>query len=239
MEPATKKVKVTGEEQATLRPEQVKATSNIFGDLASDESSASEEDVALDEEEEEEIEEQEEEEDAAEDEDGEDETDAEDDATSAKKRKKNDPEAFATAMQKILGAGLTVSNRKNPILARSVESKKLDEAAAEERLELKARKQIAHERKAALDKNHKEAPNAAETEAEAARVIEKERQLRKVAQRGVVRLFNAIRVAQNAGATDLAAIGVVARKQQEQQQQLSKQSFLSLIKGSNKTSAAP
>ncbi|ORY74806.1 hypothetical protein BCR37DRAFT_395659 [Protomyces lactucae-debilis] len=180
MQPASKKQRVMqAADQSQLRPDQVKATSNIFGELKEDESeSESEED-----------EEEEDEQDNHDDEEEEDEDEDDDhEGEPSKKRKKNDPEAFATAMQKILGAGLTQQNRKNPILARSIESKKLDLAAADAKLDIKARKQIAQERKAALDKNHKEQPNAAESEQAAARVIEKERALRKVAQRGVVRL---------------------------------------------------
>lgn len=165
-----------------------------------------------------------------------------------KRKKKNDPSDFANAMQKILSSGLTTTNRKNPILARSLESKKLDELADDERLELKVRKQMTAEKKAKLDKNHNSVV-VGEGDA-AAEIIERERNMRKVAQRGVVRLFNAIRSAQLAaqdpeevGGERDARTGLKVRqgagvkKREVKAQEMSKTSFLDLIKAGGRGSS--
>lgn len=216
MEPATKKVRI--EEPTTgktdLKPSQVTTTSNIFGTIDEDDS---EEDAALDESMD----------DASED----DELDIDEVSSSEEeaiepttKRKKNDPEDFANAMSKILASGLSTAKRTNPILARSIESKRLDEATLDEKITEKAKRQLNAEKKLKLEKNHNGTVIGA-TDEEQARVIERERQLRKVAQRGVVRLFNAMRASQTSALTSNST------KQRETAQETSKSSFLDMIKG--------
>ncbi|CCG82039.1 Predicted protein [Taphrina deformans PYCC 5710] len=253
---ATKQVRVgqSQEDRSKLKPSQVTQTSNIFGpslsnddevESDSDDHGNSEQEVdgdsadsASEGEEMDEDEDDDEFDVEAASEDDEDETVQ---VAGTKKRKKNDPTDFALAMQKILSSGLTSSNRKNPILARSLESKKLDDAAEDERLESKVRKQMTAEKRAKLDKNHN-ARVIGETDDEMARSIEKERGMRKVAQRGVVRLFNAIRAAQLAAQdgeggderderTGLRVRqGAGVKKREVKAQELSKSSFLDLIK---------
>lgn len=264
MAPATKKVKIQepmSEDRSKLKPSQVTQTSNIFGASVTstteadtgadlDDEDGSDEEIEVDSdasgegEEEDEFDVEDVSDDGEDAEEGDSETEQ---APGTKKRKKNDPADFALAMAKILGSGLTSNNRKNPILARSLESRKLDEAADDERLESKVRRQMTVEKKAKLDKNHN-AKVLGETDEEAARSIEKERAMRKVAQRGVVRLFNAIRAAQ-LSAQDGEATGerdprtglrvrqgAGVKKREIQAQETSKSSFLDLIKaGGRKT----
>ncbi|KAG2202812.1 hypothetical protein INT46_009972 [Mucor plumbeus] len=87
-------------------------------------------------------------------------------------------------MTKILASTLTGSDKRQPILARS---KGLERKLEDEKLDYKARKIMSAEKKALKEKG---------------RVIpdftsfEYEKRLRKVATRGVVKLFNAIRTQQ-------------------------------------------
>lgn len=263
MTPAIKKVRIEDpqEDRSKLKPSQVTSTSNIFGpsiDNDDDDDGSNNDENAVEDAEEESVESDSEaeiddefdveavsEDDNDEDEDGDDDDGSQVDRT--KKRKKNDPADFALAMQKILSSGLTLSDRKNPILARSLESKKLDEAAEDERLETKVRKQMTAEKRLKLDKNHN-ARVIGETDDEMARSIEKERAMRKVAQRGVVRLFNAIRAAQLAaqdgevgGERDertglRVRQGAGVKKREVKAQELSKSSFLDLIKSGGRKS---
>lgn len=256
MEPATKKVRILApsDTKAQLKPSQVTQLSNIFGNLPVAPSSGSEDNHSEEEEGDQAASDDESDENerdeydinsqASSDRGSDDEDDDEDAAgtidgrsdsaqTSTKKRKKNDPDDFAKAMSKILSSGLTSTNRKNPILARSIESKKLDEAAQDEKVTEKAKKQILAEKKAVLDKNHN-AKVVGETDEEQARIIERERQLRKVAQRGVVRLFNAIRASQISASAGSIRPGAGVKKREAVAAQNSKSSFLDLIKGSSK-----
>lgn len=115
---------------------------------------------------------------------------------SKKRAKKHDPAAFSTSLTKILGSHLTTSKRSDPILVRSRNTNA--KAATENALEAKAKRLIALEKKRELEKGRVRdlIPKDAEG---AKRAVEKERRLRKVAQRGVVKLFNAVRAAQVKG----------------------------------------
>ncbi|KAL1934402.1 hypothetical protein VTP01DRAFT_6584 [Rhizomucor pusillus] len=108
----------------------------------------------------------------------------EDEVENEKRPKKNSSEAFATAINKILASNLKGNDKKQPILARS---KGTERRIADEKLEYKARKVLAAEKKANRERG---------------RIIpdfttyEYEKRLRKVATRGVVKLFNAVRAQQ-------------------------------------------
>ena len=214
--------------QTQLKPSQVKTTSNIFGDLASDDEE--EEDAGLDEDasDEQELEDVEVDEDASDDEpqaedgDAESESEADDPAAEARRREKQESEsaAFSLALDKILNRDLPSTARKDPVLARSVASRQVKAEKLDAKLERKVRQQMTAEKKAKLDKGHDDLArfrigaggragsgvtlrdddgddsDADTTVADRARVLDRERQMRKVAQRGCVRLFNAIRAAQ-------------------------------------------
>lgn len=171
------------------------------------------------------------------------------------KSKRNDPSAFATSLSKILSTKLSATRRADPVLARSAEASSASRAVVDAGLEAKARRQIREHRRIAQDKGRvrdvligkvatgKPQPEsksgtkksvAEETDTvTSAQVQETERRLRKVAQRGVVRLFNAVRAAQVAA----AAAQVINRKdgvlgmnkRDAKVQELSKKGFLDLI----------
>ncbi|KXH55611.1 hypothetical protein CSAL01_10238 [Colletotrichum salicis] len=151
------------------------------------------------------------------------------------KSKRNDPSAFSTSMSKILSTKLSNAKRADPVLARSAEAHLSAQAAVDQALESKARKQMRAQKKEALEKgrvrNVLVAPETEETST--GEMIETERRLRKVAQRGVVKLFNAVRAAQvKAAEAEKKArkdgvVGVVRRE--EKINEMSKKGFLDLI----------
>jgi hypothetical protein len=97
-------------------------------------------------------------------------------------------------MSAILDSKVKAHDRKNPILIRSKKSAKELESA---KLEAKARRALNSEKRALLDKDRK--INLIPEE-NATQALEHEKKLRKIAQRGVVQLFNAIQAAQSTGA---------------------------------------
>ncbi|CAO3683328.1 unnamed protein product [Umbelopsis ramanniana] len=104
--------------------------------------------------------------------------------------KKGSSDSFAVAMTKILGSNLKGSDKKQPILARS---KGAERKIEDEKLEYKARKLLAAEKRALASKD-RIIPDYT--------TMDYEKKLRKVATRGVVKLFNAIRTQQKV--TDVA-----------------------------------
>jgi hypothetical protein len=171
-------------------------------------------------------------------------SDAEPNPNLIKKKKRNDSEAFATSMSKILGAKLSTSKRSDPVLSRSVNAIQASKEITDLALEKKAKNKLREEKKAALDTGRvkdvlgastafdagsgKGGPSAQET-------MEEEKRLRKTAQRGVVKLFNAFRVAQIKGeqaAKDARTKGVVGQgRREEKVTEMSKKGFLELIAG--------
>ena len=180
----------------------------------------------------------------------------------SKKRKRNDPSAFATSMTKILSSKLSTSKRSDPVLARSKTAALASQELSNSRLETKARHNLREEKKAEFDKGRVRDVLGLELASAAPRAItvpravdptgqegmsvgeiaEQERRLRKTAQRGVVKLFNAVRAAQvkaeEAGreARKKGVVGVGRRE--EKVSEMSKQGFLDLITG-GRASAKP
>ncbi|CAK7244539.1 MAG: pre-60S ribosomal particles component [Sporothrix thermara] len=135
------------------------------------------------------------------------------------KSKRNDPATFATSLSKILGTKLSSSRRADPVLARSAEAHEASRRVVDAQLEEKARRQMRLEKRVALEKGRVKDvlvatnkamveggdgggdndgdSNVAET---TTTILATERRLRKVAQRGVVQLFNAVRAAQTKAA---------------------------------------
>ncbi|KAI9260472.1 Rrp15p-domain-containing protein [Phascolomyces articulosus] len=149
--------------------------------------------------------------------------DQDNDDESKNTKKKNSSEAFSEAMTKILASSLTGSDRKQPIMARS---KGTERKIEDEKLEYKARKLLTAEKKAQKERG---------------RVIpdytsfDYEKRLRKVATRGVVKLFNAIRTQQKA--TEVAVTKVsekhkasAAIDKARNVSTMSKSNFLDLLK---------
>ncbi|KAF6823503.1 DUF1665 domain protein [Colletotrichum plurivorum] len=165
----------------------------------------------------------------------EEESGSEDGGLRKSKSKRNDPAAFSTSISKILSTKLSNSKRADPVLARSAEAHESAKAAVDTALEAKARKQMRAQKKEAQEKGRVRDVLVAE-EAEGVSTgekIETERRLRKVAQRGVVKLFNAVRAAQvKAAEAEKKArkdgvVGVVRRE--EKINEMSKKGFLDLI----------
>lgn len=184
-----------------------------------------------------------------------------------KRTKRRDPDAFANSMAAILSSKLTTVNRKDPVLARSKDAATTAHELSELRLETKAKRKMRDEKRALNEKgrvrnvllgDRKRTPGLSESEAEegmlseatesakpkgqsAADIAEQERRLKKTAQRGVVKLFNAVRAAQvkaeEAGrdAKTTSIIGV--KRREEKVGEMGRQAFLDLV-GTGKVAAA-
>ncbi|KAL1957013.1 hypothetical protein VTO42DRAFT_6390 [Malbranchea cinnamomea] len=152
--------------------------------------------------------------------------------------KRNDPTAFSTSISKILSTKLPTSARADPLLSRSKEAVKVTSELANEKLEARARAKLRAEKKEELERGRVKDVLGVER-GEAGPVAEQEKKLRKIAQRGVVKLFNAVRAAQVRGEE-------VAREERQKRtivgmgereklvNEVSKQSFLELINGKGK-----
>lgn len=170
---------------------------------------------------------------------------------SSKKRKRNDPNAFATSMTKILGSKLSTSKRADPVLARSKTALAASHELSNARLEAKAKHKLREEKKAQLDKGRirdvlgldravagavADAGGVVDNGSSVGEIAEQERGLRKTAQRGVVKLFNAVRAAQvkaEEAAREARKQGVVGvGRREEKATEMSKKGFLELIGGS-------
>jgi len=154
-------------------------------------------------------------------------------------KKRNDPTAFATSITKILDTKLTTTKRVDPVLSRSKSASEANKTLADNKLEARARAQIRAERKAALDRGRVKDVLALETEGvETGGVLEEEKRLKKTAQRGVVKLFNAVRAAQVKGEQamrDAKMEGVVGMERRDERvSEMSKQGFLDLISAGGK-----
>ncbi|PBP23384.1 ribosomal RNA-processing protein 15 [Diplocarpon rosae] len=162
-----------------------------------------------------------------------------------RKRKRNDPEAFATSMSKILGSKLSTSKRSDPVLSRSVDAIQASREITDLALEKAARHKLRVEKREAMDKGRVKDVLGASTAFDAANCVadgptvqetqELEKRLRKTAQRGVVKLFNAVRAAQvkgEAAAREARTKGLVGyRRREEKVTEMSKKGFLDLIAG--------
>lgn len=180
--------------------------------------------------------------------------DGQDSSTKAKRTsrsKRNDPEAFSTSISKILGTKISGKNRADPVLARSADARERVRQVLDEDLDRKARRKMREQKQRAMEKgrvrdvlvatngtfsnvNPVTGKVVSDTDGETtAEVLATERRLRKVAQRGVVQLFNAFRTAQ----VKAAEAERVARKQgvigmdrkKDKVTEMSKKGFLDLI----------
>ncbi|ERT00939.1 uncharacterized protein SPSK_07670 [Sporothrix schenckii 1099-18] len=164
------------------------------------------------------------------------------------KSKRNDPATFATSLSKILGTKLSSTRRADPVLARSADARESSRRVVDAGLEEKARRQMRLEKRAALERGRvKDVLIAtARPQAEGAdsdkvdtvgetttTILATERRLRKVAQRGVVQLFNAVRAAQvqAAQARKQAKVeGIIGMDKREAKvTDMSRKGFLDLI----------
>ncbi|KAL8787375.1 MAG: hypothetical protein Q9213_002258 [Squamulea squamosa] len=166
--------------------------------------------------------------------------------------KRNDPTAFSTAITSILSSKLPTTKRADPVLARSstalAANKEIREAQVEKlaRQSLRAEKTALKEKGRVKDvllgtvdtgkagKDGEEGGGVGDAlEGEVGRMMEQERRLKKTAQRGVVKLFNAVRMAQVRGEEarkEAVGKGIVgAKRREEKVGEMSKKGFLELV----------
>ena len=101
--------------------------------------------------------------------------------------KRNDPSAFSTSISKILSTKLPTSARADPVLSRSKGASQTTTDFADEKLDRQARAKLRAEKKEELDRGRIRDVMGIER-GQAGAVAEKEKRLRKVGQRGVVKL---------------------------------------------------
>ena len=171
----------------------------------------------------------EEEEQEDEDEDSAEESD--DESFPLKKKKKNTDDGrgtFANAFNAIIGSKLKAHDRNDPILVRNKSTLKKLES---DKLDAKAKRVMLSEKREMQDKLRVTnlLPAAHDTE-NAREMIEKEKRLKKVAQKGVVKLFNAVLATQVRTNQDLDQENVGSSKKQELLNELTKLKFLDLVK---------
>jgi fusion and transport protein UGO1 len=164
---------------------------------------------------------------------------SDDEIVQGKLKKRNDPAIFATSISKILNAKLSTSKRVDPVLSRSKEAAEAVKEIGEARLEAKARQKIRADKKTKLETGRvRDVLGLNSTEISTETILEQEKKYKKIAQRGVVRMFNAIRAAQVMGeqaARDANKQGVIGIDQREQKvNEMSKKGFLELIAGGGK-----
>ena len=173
------------------------------------------------------------------------------DASGKPKSKRNDPNTFATSLQKILGTKLSTTRRADPVLARSADARDASRRVVDAALEEKARRQMRIERRTALEKGRvkdvliasnrptiggatgaADGTDGAPAETTAS-ILATEKKLRKVAQRGVVQLFNAVRAAQvkaTKAKKQTRTDGVIGMDKREAKvTEMSRKGFLELI----------
>lgn len=163
-----------------------------------------------------------------------------DELATSRTPKRNDPNVFATSMAKILDSKLSNSKRADPVLARSQTALAASKEITESKLEAKAKQKIRAEKKELLERGRvrdvlglsDKSPSTAEA------VAQDEKRLKKIAQRGVIKLFNAVRAAQVKGeeaAREVRKEGVVGMKHREGRvNEMSKKGFLELIASGGK-----
>ncbi|KAM3555410.1 hypothetical protein ARSEF4850_006002 [Beauveria asiatica] len=175
--------------------------------------------------------------------------DDEDEDGSRRPKKRNDPAAFATSLSKILSTKLSSSKRADPVLARSAAAHETSRAVLDSALEAKAKRALREQKRKAQEKGRVRdvllAPVAAaaaaapgpgreeKPEVTTGEILAAEAKLRKVAQRGVVKMFNAVRAAQVKSteaerATRQAGVIGMARRE-EKVNEMSKKGFLELL----------
>ena len=151
-----------------------------------------------------------------------------------KQRKRNDPSAFANSMSKILSSKLSTSKRADPVLSRSAAASAVSRELTDARLEAKAKRKLHAAEKQALERGRvRDVLGLEDTDVSTAQIQEQEKRLKKTAQRGVVRLFNAVRISQVQGQRareEARKQGVVGMAQREERvSDMSKKGFLDLI----------
>lgn len=182
---------------------------------------------------------------------GSDESDSADEETTAKdasipnakfsrKPKRTNPTAFATSLNAILNTKLTTTQRSDPILSRSKNAHDAAHQEKENKLEAQAKRKIKAEKRVSLEKGRvKDNMGLQMADVSTAAVVEEERRLKRTAQRGVVKLFNAVKAAQVQGmaaerhGTERGVAGIDKRRGKVNE--MSKKGFLDVLVEGEKT----
>lgn len=157
------------------------------------------------------------------------ESESDDDSFPLRKSKKegdDGKESFANAFNAIIGSKLKAYDRKDPILARNKSTHKKLES---EKLEAKARRAIRSEKREEQDK-HRVKHLLPKDPSKIREALEAERAMKKVAQKGVVMLFNAILATQLATSEEIDVSKGTLSKDPEMVTELTKLTFLDLVK---------
>ena len=157
--------------------------------------------------------------------------------------KADDPGAFASSMSAILGSKLTKAQRENPILVRSAHAKEADEALLDLKLEKEARREMRREKKE-LEKHgmgmQPDGEGARDTMGDAFRTLDvdnvgsvsahqqREKELRKMAEKGVIKMFNAFTHAREKTAEVQGLAGSRAKKE-EKATEMTKEGWLEFV----------
>ena len=150
-----------------------------------------------------------------------------DDSFPMKKQKKateDGAEPFAKAFSAIIGSKLKAYDRKDPILARNKTTQKKLES---DKLEAKARHLLRVEKREERNR-HRVKQLLPQDPAMMREAFESERRMKKMAQRGVVKLFNAILATQVSISSEVSARE--AYKHPESMTELTKLKFLDMVK---------
>lgn len=134
---------------------------------------------------------------------------------------------FDDAMTAILGSKIKAHDRDNPVLIRN---KRMAKEIEEAKLDAKARRQLRVEKLQSQDKSRVKNIIPRDPD-EAGRALQQEKRYKKTAQRGVVRLMNALQASQTAASSTMAktnSIGV--DKKTQEVTTASKDSFLDMIR---------
>lgn len=163
-------------------------------------------------------------------EEGEDDYDDDENLPKLKKRKTKAADdgaaSFSSAVTAILGSKLKSYDRKDPILARQKQVIKKQE---NDKLEAKAKRALALEKKKVYDKDR--IRDLLPTGENARQVLEKEQQMKKIAQRGVIRLFNVVMSTQNKTQKEVSGKKLLNEGQREKLiTEVSKEKFFDLVK---------
>ncbi|CAL1202988.1 unnamed protein product [Candida parapsilosis] len=134
-----------------------------------------------------------------------------------KKNKDDGSESFANAFTSIINSKLKAYNRKDPILARNKTTLKKLES---EKLENKAKRAIKQLLPAAVEGTDSN---------QVREILDKERQMKKIAQKGVVKLFNAILSTQLKTNSEMSKVQAGQSRKEELMTDVSKEKFMDLI----------
>ena len=176
------------------------------------------------------------EEDGSAEEDQEDQEDPDDDPqpdnTKKETIKADDPDAFASSMSAILGSKLTRAQRENPILVRSADAKEAEEALLDLKLEKEAKREMRRKKK--LEKNGMDVQPDGERVGGFEKVgsfsayQQREKELRRTAQKGVIKMFNAFTHVREKTA-EVQGLGGSRVKKEEKAAEMTKEGWLEYV----------